>query len=64
MGNIMLILTFVSLSFIPDTTVSNIGIYSSLLAILSLGMGLFVLPVLFLNQIKANKALKGYYHGK
>lgn len=64
MGNIMLILTFVLLIFVPDTTVSNIGIYSSLLAILSLFMELFVLPVLFLNQIKANKALKGYYHEK
>ncbi len=64
MGNIMLIITFILLVFIPDTTVSNIGLYSSLLAILSLFMELFVLPVLFLNQIKANTALKGYYHGK
>ncbi|MBU0720582.1 hypothetical protein KJ877_04520 [bacterium] len=64
MGNIMLILTFISLIFVPDTTVSNIGIYSSMLTILSLFMDLFVLPVLFLNQIKSNVSIKGYYHGK
>lgn len=64
MGNIMLILTFVALIFVPDTTVSNIGIYSSMLIVLSLGMELFVLPVLFLNLIKSNLTIKGYYHGK
>ena len=64
MGNVMLILTFIALIFVPDRTISNIGIYSSLLVVLSLGMELFVLPVLFLHRIKSNRALKGYYHGK
>ncbi len=64
MGNVMLILTFIALIFVPDRTISNIGIYSSLLVVLSLGMELFVLPVLFLYRIKSNRALKGYYHGK
>jgi predicted RND superfamily exporter protein len=63
MGNIMLILTFIALIFVPDKTVSNIGVFSSLLVALSLIMELFVLPVLFLNLIKSNHQLKGYYHG-
>lgn len=64
MGNIMLILTFIALIFIPDKTVSNIGAFSSILIIISLCMELFVLPVLFLNRIQSNKSIKGYYHGK
>lgn len=64
MGNIMLILIFIALIFVPDITVSNIGLYSSMLSILSLGMELFVLPVLLLKMVKSNLSLEGYYHGK
>jgi len=64
MGNVILILTFIALIFVPDSTVANIGIYSSMLVALSLSMELFVLPVLFLSWIKSNLSLKGYYHGK
>ncbi|NOQ30467.1 MAG: hypothetical protein GQ570_05015 [Helicobacteraceae bacterium] len=60
MGNIILILVFIALIFVPDTTISNIGIYSSLLVSISLIMELFVLPVLFLSRIKGNSSIKGY----
>ncbi|WP_372998382.1 hypothetical protein [Sulfurimonas sp.] len=62
MGNIILILTFTALIFVPDSTVSNIGVYSSILVTISLVVDLVILPVLFLNMIKNNKLVKGYYH--
>ncbi len=64
MGNIILMLTFIALIFIPDSTISNIGLYSSLLIALSLLMDLFILPVLFLNQVRNNKSISDYYHGR
>ncbi len=63
MGNIILALTFIAFIFIPDTTISHIGIYSSMLIALLLLMDLFVLPILFLNKIRNNMKIKGYYHG-
>lgn len=63
MGNIILASTFVTLVFIPDQTISNIGFYSSLLVTLSLIVDLFVLPVLFINRIRNNSAVQGYYRG-
>lgn len=64
MGNIILMLTFIALIFIPDSTISNIGLYSSLLIALSLLMDLFILPVLFLNQVRNNDKISDYYHGQ
>ncbi len=64
MGNIILMLTFIALIFIPDATISNIGLYSSLLIALSLLMDLFILPVLFLNQVRNNDKISDYYHGR
>ncbi len=63
MGNIILALTFMAFIFIPDMTIMHIGIYSSLLIALLLLMDLFVLPILFLNKIRNNMKVKGYYHG-
>lgn len=63
MGNVMLATTFAALIFIPDPTISNIGLFSSVLVLLSLAVDLFILPVLFLNRIRNNMAVEGYYHG-
>ncbi len=62
MGNIILALTFGALIFVPIETISNIGLYSSLLITLSLLTDMFILPVLFLSNIKANYAIKDYNH--
>ena len=62
MGNIILALTFASLIFVPVETIFNIGLYSSLLIVLSLLTDMFILPVLFLWGIKANRAIKDYDH--
>jgi len=62
MGNVILIFTFIALVFVPDPTISNIGLYSSMLVMLSLGMELFLLPILFLQWVKENRTLRGYYH--
>jgi len=64
MGNIILTITFIAFIAIPDQTISNIGLYSSLLIALSLLMDLLVLPVLFLNKVRGNRTLPGYYHGR
>ncbi|MDO9208591.1 MAG: hypothetical protein Q7T91_10120, partial [Sulfuricurvum sp.] len=52
MGNFILAVTFASMIFVPVPMVSNIGLYSSILILLSLITDIFVLPVLFLNTIK------------
>jgi predicted RND superfamily exporter protein len=62
MGNIILGLTFAALAFVPIDTISNIGLYSSLLITLSLFTDMFILPVMFLADIKSNKAIKDYNH--
>lgn len=64
MGNVILILTFVSLVSVPDETINTVGLYSSVLITISLLSELFALPILYLSQIKNNRALKGYYHEK
>lgn len=60
MGNFILAVTFASMIFVPVQMVSNIGLYSSILILLSLITDIFVLPVLFLNTIKTNHKLKEY----
>jgi len=64
MGNIILASTFVTLIFIPDQTISHIGIFSAILVTLSLIVDLFVLPVLFVNRIRNNSSVQGFYHGQ
>jgi predicted RND superfamily exporter protein len=62
MGNIILGMTFGALALVPIETISNIGIYSSLLITLSLLTDMFILPVMFLSDIKSNQAIKDYNH--
>lgn len=62
MGNIILALTFATLIFVPIDFISNIGLYSSMLIALSLLTDLFILPILFLKSIKANKLIEDYDH--
>lgn len=60
MGNFILAVTFASMTFVPIPMISNIGLYSSILILLSLITDIFVLPVLFLNTIKTNQKLQEY----
>lgn len=60
MGNFILAVTFASMIFVPIPMISNIGLYSSILILLSLITDIFILPVLFLNSIKSNHKLKEY----
>lgn len=60
MGNFILAVTFASMILIPVPMISNIGLYSSILIVLSLIIDIFVLPVLFLNTIKTNHKLNEY----
>jgi predicted RND superfamily exporter protein len=62
MGNLILLLTFAMLAFVPNEIISNIGFYSTLLILLSLLVDLFILPVLFLKHIRNNKKVKDYFH--
>lgn len=62
MGNLILLLTFAMLAFVPNEIISNIGFYSTLLILLSLLVDLFILPVLFLKHIRNNKEVKDYFH--
>lgn len=60
MGNFILAVTFASMIFVPIPMISNIGLYSSILIILSLIVDIFVLPVLFMNSIKNNTKMQEY----
>jgi predicted RND superfamily exporter protein len=62
-GNLILLLTFAMLAFVPNEIISNIGFYSTLLILLSLLVDLFILPVLFLKHIKNNAKVQDYFHG-
>ena len=61
-GNVILLLTFVTLIFVPDPAILNIVIFSTILIVISLSVELFVLPVLYLNMIKNNTKIQERYH--
>jgi predicted RND superfamily exporter protein len=53
LGNVILGLTFILLIFVNIPTISTIGLYSTVLIMMSLFTDLFVLPVLFIEIIKS-----------
>jgi len=64
MGNLILVATFALLVFIPNASISNIGLYSTLLILFSLFVDLFILPILFLYLIKKNRKIKSYFYAR